>query len=132
LGTNSISPDARAAKRGRLCVCCYHAPNMDENLKDQRTELLSGVVTTLIGDLKEGKGDKDRRRQVEEWLRTLAEKYPEFRIEVGLRDYYLAEAQRLRADFDKSSELTEKLTLGRSIEGFLDRAADYDRRLSER
>jgi hypothetical protein len=132
LGTNSISPDARAAKRGRFCVCCYHAPNMDENLKDQRTELLSGVVTTLIGDLKEGKGDKDRRRQVEEWLRTLAEKYPEFRIEVGLRDYYLAEAQRLRADFDKSSELTEKLTLGRSIEGFLDRAADYDRRLSER
>jgi len=105
---------------------------MDENLKDQRSQLLSGVVTTLIDDLKEGKGDKDRRRQVEEWLRTLAEKYPEFKIEVGLRDYYLAEAQRLRADFDKSTELTEKLTLGRSIEGFLDRAADYDRRLSER
>jgi hypothetical protein len=105
---------------------------MDENLKDQRSQLLSGVVTTLIEDLKEGRGDKDRRRQVEEWLRTLAEKYPEFKIEVGLRDYYLAEAQRLRADFDKSTELTEKLTLGRSIEGFLDRAADYDRRLSER
>jgi hypothetical protein len=105
---------------------------MDENLKDQRTQLLSGVVNTLIDDLKEGRGDKDRRRQVEEWLRTLAEKYPEFKIEVGLRDYYLAEAQRLRADFDKSIELTEKLTLGRSIEGFLDRAADYDRRLSER
>ncbi|MCU1245974.1 MAG: hypothetical protein JWN02_1884 [Acidobacteria bacterium] len=105
---------------------------MDENLKDQRTQLLSGVVNTLIDDLKEGRGDKDRRRQVEEWLRTLAEKYPEFKIEVGLRDYYLAEAQRLRADFDKSVELTEKLALGRSIEGFLDRAADYDRRLSER
>ena len=49
-------------------------------------------------------------------MRTLAEKYPEFQIEIGLRDYYLAEAERLRADFDKSAELTEKLGLGRSIE----------------
>jgi hypothetical protein len=82
--------------------------------------------------LKNGTGDKDRRRQVEEWMRTLAEKYPEFRIEAGLRDYYLAEAERLRAEFDKSAELGEKLALGRSIESFLDRAAEYDRRLSER
>src|SRR5258707_14868406 len=94
----------------------------------QRHDLLRGIVESLLDDLKKGTGDKDRRRQVEEWMRTLAEKYPEFRIEVGLRDYYLAEAQRLCDDFDKSAELTEKLALGRSIESFLDRAADSDRR----
>src|SRR3954469_1049648 len=104
----------------------------EEPLKDQRTQILSGVVTTLLDDLKNGTGDKDRRRQVEEWMRTLAEKYPEFHIEVGLRDYYLAEAERLRVDFDKSSDLTEKLGLGRSIESFLDRAAEYDRRITDR
>ena len=43
-----------------------------------------------------------------------------------------AEAQRLRADFDKSEELHEKLALGRNIESFLDRAADYDRRIAEK
>jgi hypothetical protein len=95
-------------------------------------QLLSGVVKSLLEDLRAGRGDKDRRRQVEEWMRTLAEKYPEFRIEVGLRDYYLAEAERLTEDFDKAVELSEKLNLGRSIESFLDRAADYDRRLAER
>src|SRR3954465_4578923 len=104
----------------------------EEPLKDQRTQILSGVVSTPLEDLKSGAGDKDRRRQVEEWMRTLAEKYPEFKIETGLRDYYLAEAERLRADFDKSTELTEKLSLGRSIESFLDRAAEYDRRISDR
>ena len=105
---------------------------MDESLKDERLQVLAGVVTTLLDDLKNGTGDKDRRRQVEEWMRTLAEKYPEFKIEVGLRDYYLAEARRLAADFEKTSELAEKLNLGRSIESFLDRAADYDRRIAER
>ena len=104
----------------------------EEPLKDQRTQILSGVVGTLLDDLKSGAGDKDRRRQVEEWMRTLAEKYPEFHIETGLRDYYLAEAERLRADFEKASELTEKLALGRSIEGFLDRAADYAKRIAEK
>ena len=103
-----------------------------EAIQQQRLHILSGVVTTLLDDLKSGSGDKDRRRQVEEWMRTLAEKYPEFRIEIGLRDYYLAEAERLRADFDKSSDLTEKLGLGRSIESFLDRAAEYDRRIVDR
>lgn len=103
-----------------------------EAVSQQRTQILSGVVSTLLDDLKSGRGDKDRRRQVEEWMRTLAEKYPEFRIEAGLRDYYLAEAERLRADFDKSTELNEKLALGRSIESFLDRAADYDRRIADR
>src|SRR5213082_580689 len=95
-----------------------------EPLHDQRTQILSGVVKTLLDDLRNEAGDKDRRRQVEEWMRTLAEKYPEFQIETGLRDYYLAEAERLRIDFDKSNELTEKLSLGRAIESFLDRAAD--------
>jgi len=104
----------------------------NEPVQERRSEILSGVVTTLLGDLKSGAGDKDRRRQVEEWMRTLAEKYPEFKIEVGLRDYYFAEAERLRADFDKSSDLTEKLGLGRSIESFLDRAAEYDRRIREK
>ena len=104
----------------------------NDELHQQRMQILSGVVSTLLSDLKTGNGDKDRRRQVEEWMRTLAEKYPEFKIETGLRDYYLAEAERLRADFDKSAELTDKLALGRSIESFLDRAAEYDRRISER
>ena len=103
----------------------------NEAVQQQRMQILSGVVGTLLEDLKSGVGDKDRRRQVEEWMRTLAEKYPEFKIEVGLRDYYLAEAERLRADFDKTAELAEKLALGRSIESFLDRAAEYDRRISE-
>jgi hypothetical protein len=101
----------------------------DEGLTSQKLQLLSGVVSTLLGDLKAGVGDKDRRRQVEEWLRTLAEKYPEFKIEVGLRDYYLAEAERLRADFDKATELAEKLQLARNVESFLDRASEYERRI---
>ena len=103
-----------------------------DEVQQQRLQILSGVVTNLLSELKSGAGDKDRRRQVEEWMRTLAEKYPEFNVETGLRDYYLAEATRLRADFDKSSDLTEKLGLGRSIESFLDRAAEYDRRIRER
>ena len=108
-------------------------PRMAEQaLREQRSQILSGVVQTLLDDLKSGTGDKDRRRQVEEWMRTLAEKYPEFAIEAGLRDYYLAEATRLRTEFEKSGELNDKLNLGRSIESFLDRAADYDRRLKDR
>jgi len=103
-----------------------------EPLHDQRTQILSGVVKTLLDDLKNGACDKDRRRQVEEWMRTLAEKYPEFQIESGLRDYYLAEAERLRIDFEKAAELNEKLALGGSIEGFLDRAADYAKRIAEK
>ena len=104
----------------------------NDDVQQQRLGILSGVVTNLLSELKSGAGDKDRRRQVEEWMRTLAEKYPEFNVEAGLRDYYLAEATRLRADFDQSSDLTEKLGLGRSIESFLDRAAEYDRRIRER
>jgi hypothetical protein len=103
-----------------------------DEVQQQRIEILSGVVSTLLDELKSGAGDKDRRRQTEEWMRTLAEKYPEFKIETGLRDYYLAEAERLRADFDKTADLSEKLALARSIESFLDRAAEYDRRISER
>lgn len=102
----------------------------DESIHQQRMQILSGVVTSLLEELKAGNGDKDRRRQVEEWMRTLAEKYPEFKIEVGLRDYYLAEAERLSTDFGKTPDLSEKLSLGRAIESFLDRAADYERRIS--
>src|SRR5438552_2672984 len=105
---------------------------MDEALKQERQQVLAGVVGSLLDDLKNGTGDKDRRRQVEEWMRTLAEKYPEFKIEVGLRDYYLAEAHRLRGDFDNAADLAEKLALGRHIESLLDRAADYDRRIEEK
>ena len=104
----------------------------EETIHEQRMQILSDVVTTLLAELKAGNGDKDRRRQVEEWMRTLAEKYPEFQIESGLRDYYLAEAERLRVDFEKAAELNEKLSLGRSIEGFLDRAADYAKRIAEK
>ena len=107
-------------------------PMANEPITPERQQILGGVVETLLNDLKTGNGDKDRRRQVEEWMRGLAEKYPEFKIESGLRDYYLAEAQRLRVEFDKAADLTEKVSLGRSIEGFLDRAADYDRRIAER
>ena len=95
-----------------------------------RGDLLRGVVESLLVDLKGGSSDKDKRRQVEEWLRNLAEKYPDFKIEKGLRDYYLAEAARLRGDFDTVSDLGEKLALGRSVETFLDRAADYERRIA--
>jgi hypothetical protein len=98
----------------------------------ERQQILSGVVDALLRDLKDGNGDRDRRRQVEEWMRSLAEKYPEFKIEVGLRDYYLAEAERLRRDFDKAADLTDKLSLGRNIESFLDRAAEYERRMADR
>ena len=104
----------------------------DAPVSNPKADILRGVVSSLIDDLKNGSGDKDRRRQVEEWLRGLAEKYPEFGIESGLRDYYLAEANRLRIDFEKTADIAEKLGLGRSIEAFLDRAADYDRRIAER
>ena len=70
----------------------------NEALTEQRMQILSGVVSTLLSDLKAGTGDKDRRRQVEEWMRTLAEKYPEFKIETGLRVYYLAEAQHAQIE----------------------------------
>ena len=104
----------------------------DAGVQQQKQQVLAGVVESLLADLKDGTGDKDRRRQVEEWMRGLADKYPEFNISAGLRDYYLAEAGRLRADFDKTSDLTEKLALGRSIESFLERASEYERRIADR
>ena len=104
----------------------------EAEIVEQKQKILAGVVKSLLDDLKSGGGDKDRRRQVEEWMRTLAEKYPEFEVETGLRDYYLAEGQRLRTEFDKAADLSEKLTLGRQIETFLDRAAEYDRRATDR
>jgi hypothetical protein len=93
--------------------------------------LLETVIRDLLDALKRGDGDGDKRRQVEEWLRILAEKYPEFRIESGLRDYYLAEAKRLTDEFAATGDLNEKLNLGRSVESYLDRAAEYGRRADE-
>lgn len=95
-------------------------------------EPLREVVHMLLDELRQGVGERDKRRQVEEWLRALAEKYPDFPIAEGLRDYYLAEAARLRAEFETVKDLGEKLNLGRSIESFLDRAADADRRIADR
>jgi hypothetical protein len=91
-------------------------------------DLLKRVIGDLLESIERGDGDADKRRQVEEWLRVLAEKYPEFRIEVGLRDYYLAEAKRLTETFAKTADLTEKLNIGRSVESYLERAAEYGRR----
>ena len=85
---------------------------------------LKSVVDSLLSDLLQGRGDRDKRRQVEEWMRSLAEKYPEFRIETGLRAYYLAEAERLRGEFEKSTDLTERLAIGRSVEVCLEKAAE--------
>lgn len=92
---------------------------------------LEGVVRDLLEDLKSGKGDGDERRRVEDWLRALSDKYPEFEIQSGLRDYYLAEADRLSKAFTSTGELVERLSLGRSIEGYLEKAAEIDRRLAQ-
>ena len=101
------------------------------DVQSQRA-LLREVVESLLRDLKNGSGDRDKRRHVEEWMKSLSEKYPEFGVEEGLRDYYLAEAQRLRGDFDNTKDLSERLNLGRSVEGFLEKATEYDRRVRER
>lgn len=94
--------------------------------------VLREVVTALLDELARGSGDRDKRRQVEEWMKSLSEKYPQFKIEEGLRNYYLAEAGRLRNDFVNAKDLTEKLNLGRAIESFLDKAADYESRIKDR
>ncbi len=104
----------------------------EDTVNQQKQQTLSSIVSTLLEDLRSGTGDKDRRRQVEEWLRTLAEKYPEFSIELGLRDYYLAESERLRSEFMEATELADKLSIARAVESFLDRATEYDRRARER
>ena len=85
---------------------------------------LKSVVDSLLADLLEGKGDRDKRRQVEEWMKALADKYPEFEIEAGLREYYLAEADRLRGEFEGSNELSERLAIGRSVETYLEKASE--------
>ena len=90
-------------------------------------KLLRGLIEALIDDLKRGAGDRDSRGQVDGWLRALAEKYPEYAIEGGLRDYYVAEAKRLRSEFDSSDTLEEKLNLGRLVESFLEKASEIDR-----
>jgi hypothetical protein len=98
--------------------------------KELSSELrsLKSVVDSLLVDLLEGRGDRDKRRQVEEWMKALADKYPEFGIEAGLRNYYLAEAERLRAEFDASTDLTERLAVGRSVETCLEKAGEIVRK----
>lgn len=98
----------------------------------ERQPLLREIVGTLLTELKNGSGDRDKRRQVEEWMKGLVDKYPEFDVEHGLRDYYHAEAGRLRAEFDKAPDLSEKLNLARSVEGFLEKARNYEERISEK
>ena len=87
-------------------------------------ESLKSVIEDLLSDLCEGRGDRDKRRQVEEWLKTLADKYPEFKISVGLRKYYVAEAGRLKAEFQKTDDLSVRLDIGRSVESYLARASE--------
>ena len=93
---------------------------------------LRPIVEKLLAELTSGAGDKDKRRQVEEWLRNLSDKFPEFQVPAGLREYYLAEAGRLQSDFERASDLTERLALARSIEGFLDKAAEIDRKQADK
>ena len=104
---------------------------MQSAADQSQREPLRAVVLSLLEELKRGAGDKDKRRQVEEWMRNLSEKYPDFPVLDGLREYYIAEASRLRLDFDSASDLTEKLNLGRMIESFLEKASDMDRRIRE-
>jgi hypothetical protein len=104
----------------------------EENQTAQAHESLRPVVRRMLEDLIAGAGDKDKRRQVEEWLRNLSDKFPAFDIQGGLREYYLAEAERLIAEFERASDLTEKLGFARSIESFLDKAAEVDRRLTDK
>ena len=104
----------------------------DVQTGDRPHESLRPVIQKLLGELTGGAGDKDKRRQVEEWLRNLAEKFPEFEVHGGLREYYVAEAARLRIDFEKAADLSERLAYARAIESFLDKAAEVDRRMAEK
>src|SRR5260221_14532908 len=89
-----------------LLACAAMA---DDSLNAHRLQLLSGVMDRLLGDLKTGAGYKDTWRQVEEWMRSLSEKYPEFPSKAGRLGYYLAEAERLRGVFDKAAAPPGKL-----------------------
>ncbi|MBI2215432.1 MAG: hypothetical protein HYU52_17420 [Acidobacteria bacterium] len=91
-------------------------------------EALKGVVDALLDELRRGSGDREKRRQVEEWMKALADKYPEFGIDAGLRAYYLAEAERLREEFGRVTDLGDKLTIGRTVEAYLDKAGELSRR----
>jgi len=98
---------------------------------DPGDQLLKGLLESLVDNLKRGDGDRDGRGQVEGWLRALAEKYSEYDIESGLRDYYRAEAGRLRAEFDATENLIERLNIGRLLESFLEKASEIERRRSD-
>lgn len=104
------------------------APAAEKKPLSAELATLKGVVDALVEELRRGAGDRDKRRQVEEWLKALADKYPEFGIESGLRAYYIAEADRLREEFGRAADLGEKLAIGRSVEAYLDKAAELGRR----
>ncbi|MBW3565607.1 MAG: hypothetical protein KY459_12850 [Acidobacteria bacterium] len=93
-------------------------------------DVLEGVVAELLKDLETGTGDESQRKQTEDWLRALRDKYPSLGIEAGLRAYYLAEAKRKREEFDSTENLVDRLALGRSIESYLERAGEVDHRRS--
>jgi len=96
------------------------------SIKQKSDEMLRSMIRSVLDDLRNGAGDRDKRRQAEDWLKGLAEKYPAFAIRPGLREYYLAEAGRLRQEFDQTEDLTERLNLGRQMESFLEKANDIE------
>lgn len=104
------------------------APATEQKPLSPELQALKGVVDALLDELQRGAGDRDKRRQVEEWMKVLSDKYPEFGIESGLRAYCLAEAGRLREEFERAAELGDKLAIGRTVESYLDRAAELGRR----
>jgi hypothetical protein len=103
-------------------------PAAEKSSLSPELEALKGVVGVLLDELRRGSGDRDKRRQVEEWMKALADKYPEFGIETGLRAYYLAEAGRMGEEFARTADLGEKLAIGRTIEAYLDKATELGRR----
>jgi hypothetical protein len=103
-------------------------PAAEKSSLSPELEALKGVVGVLLDELRRGSGDRDKRRQVEEWMKALADKYPEFGIEAGLRAYYLAEAERLHDEFGRAADLGDKLAIGRTVETYLDKAAELGRR----
>ncbi len=104
------------------------APATEQKPLSPELVALKSVVDVLLEELRRGAGERDKRRQVEEWMKTLADKYPEFGIEAGLRAYYLAEAGRLHEEFGGTTDLGEKLAIGRNVESYLERAAEFGRR----
>lgn len=99
---------------------------MSQKTDSTDKSLLGQVAAGLIEDLKRGAGDEQKRRQAEDWLKGLADKQPSLDIATGLREYYLAEAERLRDQFTQADDLGRRLDVGRSIESFLEKAHEIE------